>query len=68
MDSLDRTHAGSSATPHAADDPHSEPQLSLSAMRQQLATLRREARLHEREALAECLTLAISLSSPRRNA
>ena len=69
MDNLERPHAVADGAPAAApkhkhDD---EPHLSLTAMRQQLSALRREAQLHEREALAECLTLAIALSSPRRS-
>jgi hypothetical protein len=40
---------------------------SLKALRQNLNRLRREARKLDQSAVEECLTLAISLTSQRRN-
>ncbi len=40
---------------------------SLKALRQNLNRLRREARKLDQAAVEECLTLAISLTSPRRS-
>lgn len=40
-----------------------EPDISMTSLKQQLSELRKQARLHERDSLAACLTLAISLAS-----
>jgi hypothetical protein len=40
---------------------------SLKALRQNLNRLRREARKLDQTAVEECLSLAISLTSPRRH-
>lgn len=66
MDSFDNAHADSSARARG-EQISSQPELSLAAMRRHLTELRRQARLHDREALVECLSLAISLSAPRRS-
>lgn len=42
-------------------------EVSLKTLRQNLNRLRREARKLDQTAVEECLSLAISLTSPRRN-
>lgn len=37
-------------------------QVSMAALRQKLIELRKQARLHDREALVACLTLAIAIA------
>lgn len=48
------------------DETIDKPGLSMTSLRQQLTELRKQARLHDREALTVCLTLAISLAAPTR--
>lgn len=41
------------------------PAISMTSLRQTLVELRKQARLHDREALTACLTLAISLAKTK---
>lgn len=66
MDSFENAHAKTSDRGQS-EQATSEPELSLAAMRRHLTELRRQARLHHRDALVECLSLAIALSAPRRS-
>lgn len=43
-----------------------KPAKSMTALRQNLIELRKDARRHERDDLTACLTLAISLAAVRR--
>lgn len=63
---MDRIDNQSSTRVLEVEDEMDEPGLSMTSLRQRLTELRKEARLHDHEALTVCLTLAISLASPQR--
>jgi hypothetical protein len=44
------------------------PALSMNRLKQNLMEMRKQARLHEHEALSACLTLAISLAAQEKSA
>lgn len=59
MDRLDRTPESNTAEYETLS---AQPNVSITALRQTLVEMRKQARLHDREALVACLTLAISLT------
>lgn len=45
------------------EQPEPRPEVTMPALRQKLVELRRQAKLHEHQALSDCLALAISLTA-----
>lgn len=59
MDSINNAKDPNVVPFKAADE---SPDISMTSLRQNLVEMRKQARLHDREALSACLTLAISLA------
>ena len=60
---MDRLNTSADVNALKAEAASAEPDMPMSALRQKLVELRRQARLHEHKALSDCLALAISLTS-----
>ncbi len=62
---MDRLNSETARATGEFEAPAQHPDMPMSALRQKLVELRRQARLHDHAALSDCLALAISLTSKK---